>query len=115
MNDPEIDLVIGTSERGAWAVLSVTGEIDLYTSPQLRDALTTAVDSGSRKLAVDLREVRFMDSMGLGVLIGARRKIAELDGSFALVCGEGPVRRVLDVSGLTQVFEVVGSTEDLPA
>jgi anti-sigma B factor antagonist len=55
-----------------------------------------------------------VDSMGLGVLIGARRKLVELDAPFVLICGEGPVRRVLDVSGLTKVFEVVGSPEELP-
>ena len=110
-----MDLLIRSESHGLWTLLGVTGEIDLYTSPQLRDALASAVDQGAPKLAVDLREVRFMDSMGLGVLIGARRKLTEVDGAFALVCGDGPVRRVLDVSGLTQVFEVVGSPEDLPA
>ncbi len=114
MGTPETDLSIEHDEQGDWRVISVSGEIDLYTAPALREALASAIDAGETKLAVDLRPVRFMDSMGLGVLIGARRRLVELDAPFVLICEEGPVRRVLDVSGLTKVFEVVGSTEDLP-
>jgi anti-sigma B factor antagonist len=114
MGTPETDLSIESSEQGGWHVITVSGEIDLYTAPGLREALAAAIDTGNTRLAVDLRPVRFMDSMGLGVLIGARRKLVELDAPFVLICGEGPVRRVLDVSGLTKVFEVVGSPEELP-
>jgi len=108
-----MDLSIDTGTRGAWKVLTVNGEIDLYTAPKLREALGEA--DGGADVVVDLRGVRFMDSMGLGVLIGARRRTVEGDGRFALVCTEGPVLRVLDVSGLTTVFEVVNTPEDLPA
>jgi anti-sigma B factor antagonist len=107
-----MDLSIDAGTQGSWKVLTVSGEIDLYTAPKLREGLNA---SDGPDLAVDLRGVRFMDSMGLGVLIGARRRTVEGDGRFALVCTEGPVLRVLDVSGLTTVFEVVSSPEALPA
>jgi anti-sigma B factor antagonist len=113
MSASEVDLAIETSAHGSWKFLTVTGEIDLYTAPKLRDALSDA--DGDTDVAIDLRGVRFMDSMGLGVLIGARRRTVEGDGRFALVCTEGPVLRVLDVSGLTSVFEVVSAPEGLPA
>ena len=108
-----MDLSIETSTRGDWKLLTVGGEIDLYTAPKLRESLGDPSAAGDG--AVDLRGVRFMDSMGLGVLIGARRHAVERGKRFALVCAEGPVLRVLDVSGLTSVFEVVGDPEALPA
>jgi len=113
MSASEMDLTIETGTQGAWKLLTVSGEIDLYTAPKLREALTNA-DTGP-DVGVDLRAVRFMDSMGLGVLIGARRRTVESGGRFALVCTDGPVLRVLDVSGLTTVFEVVNAPEALPA
>jgi anti-sigma B factor antagonist len=115
MSVPEMGLELEQATRGDWEVLTVRGEIDLSTSPELRDALTKLIDAGSPHVAVDLSDVRFMDSMGLGVLIGARRRVVEQEGTFALVSVEGPVRRVLDVSGLTGVFDVVGAVEDLSA
>ena len=113
MGASEMDLSIAQGAQGAWRLLTITGEIDLYTAPKLREALGEA--DGGADVVVDLRGVRFMDSMGLGVLIGARRRTVEGDGRFALVCTEGPVLRVLDVSGLTTVFEVVSTPEALPA
>ena len=114
MGTSETDLQITHASRDPWHVVTVAGEIDLYTAPALRDGLTEAIESGALQLAVDLRSVPFMDSMGLGVLIGARRRLAEREGKIALVCEDGPVRRVLDVSGLATVFDVVGSLDDLP-
>jgi anti-sigma B factor antagonist len=111
---PETDLQITHASRADWHVVTVMGEIDLYTAPALREGLMQAIESGAKHLAVDLRPVPFMDSMGLGVLIGARRRLSERDGQVALVCEEGPVRRVLDVSGLAKVFDVVGSLDELP-
>jgi anti-sigma B factor antagonist len=111
---PETDLQITHRSNDEWHVVTVSGEIDLYTAPALREALTKAIESGAQRLGVDLRSVPFMDSMGLGVLIGARRRLAERDGQIALISEEGPVRRVLDVSGLATVFQVVGSLDELP-
>lgn len=113
MSHPEIDVSIAGGQQDGWTVVSVEGEIDLSTANQLREALGGAIDDGATHLAVDLRPVRFMDSMGLGVLIGARRRLTEEGGEFALVCEEGPVQRVLVISGLTEVFRVVMRPEDL--
>jgi anti-sigma B factor antagonist len=114
MGAPEMDLSIDSGHHGGWRVISVGGEIDLYTAPALREALIAEVEAGAERLAVDLRQVGFMDSMGLGVLIGTRRRLNERDAAFALICQEGAVRRVLDVSGMTKVFDVVDRLEELP-
>jgi anti-sigma B factor antagonist len=99
-------------DAGDWTIVSVRGEVDLSTTPQLREALTTAAGSGSA-VAVDVREVPFMDSMGLGVLVGARRRAGESGTGFALISDGGPIIRLLDVSGLGTMFRVVSDEGEL--
>jgi anti-sigma B factor antagonist len=115
MSTPEPSLASATHDRAGWKIVVVEGEIDLSTAPALRQTLATETDGGANRVAVDLRSVGFMDSMGLGVLIGARRRLTELGGDLALVCVGGPVRRVLDVSGLADIFTIVASDESLPS
>jgi anti-sigma B factor antagonist len=114
MSTTEPGLTIETHDRAGWKVVVVEGEIDLSTAPTLRLTLGAEADAGVNRIAVDLRSVGFMDSMGLGVLIGARRRLTERDGDLALICVGGPVRRVLDVSGLADIFLIVASDEALP-
>jgi anti-sigma B factor antagonist len=114
MSTSEPGLATDTHDHADWKVVVVEGEVDLSTAPALRRTLADATDSGSDHVAVDLRSVGFMDSMGLGVLIGARRRLTERAGDLALICVGGPVRRVLDVSGLAEIFTIVASDEALP-
>lgn len=89
----------------------MTGEVDLYTAPQLRERVAWAIEDGASRIVVDLADVSFMDSSGLGVLIGALRRLRERGGELAVVCGEGPVRRLLAITGLDRLFPVHGSVE----
>ena len=115
MSTPEPSLATVTHERAGWKIVVLEGEIDLSTAPALRHTLAAEGDAGVDRIAVDLRSVGFMDSMGLGVLIGARRRLTERGGDLALVCVGGPVRRVLDVSGLADIFTIGASDEALPS
>ncbi len=105
----------GPQESGTWSVVAVQGEVDLSTAPQFREGLGKAIEHGMRSLAVDLREVTFMDSMGLGVLVGARRHVMESGGRFAVICGEGPCQRVIEISGLSDLLGVVKDDASLPS
>jgi anti-sigma B factor antagonist len=87
-------------------VLDIVGEVDLYTAPALRDRIASLIDGGVRRLVVNLEEVGFLDSSGLGVLIGALRRLKEHDGVLRLVCNEGSTLNVLTVTGLDKVFQI---------
>ena len=110
---PTIDLTIDARVEGDWDVVVVRGEVDLYTSPTLRAAIERSLDRGARRVLVDLRDVGFMDSSGLGVLVGGLRRSRERGGELALVCGEGSVMRVLSMTGLDRVFPIHGSLGDV--
>jgi anti-sigma B factor antagonist len=101
-----LDLHVTAS--GGFTVVEVGGEIDIASAPELRECLHQMIDAGSRRLVVDLRQVSFIDSMGLGVLVGATRRLRGLghDGSIQLVCSDGLVLRVLRVTGLDRLFPV---------
>ena len=64
------------------AVLQVTGEVDVYTAPQLREQVVQLVNSGVRHIIADLRDVDFLDSTGLGALVGSLKQLRTHDGSF---------------------------------
>lgn len=107
-----MDLSVETRGEGTWAVVDVGGEVDMFTAPKLREALIQAIDQGNDRVAVDLHDVTFMDSTGLGVLIGALRRVRERSGELRIICTSRPVLRVLEVTGLHNVFSIHESLEE---
>ena len=96
-------------------VVIAAGEIDLATSPQLRDALL-APEVNSSSVVLDLREVTFIDSSGLGVIVGQQKRAQEREERFAVAVGGSlAVQRILDLSGLVKVLDIVDDpSERLP-
>ena len=92
--------------------LVLAGEIDLNDAPRMSVELTRLMDAGARKLVVDLVDATFIDSTALGVLLEARTKIASRGGRLVLVIGRGTVRRVLELTGLHDVFDVAEAYDD---
>lgn len=101
------------SERNnaaGFVVLRPRGDIDAYSVAQFREALTGSVDAG--RVIVDLCNVLFMDSAGLGALIGGVRRIREVNGSVAVYCNRKPLVRLLHTTGFNRIIPV---EETLPA
>ena len=92
-------------------LLVVEGEIDASTSSRLIAALNEAVTDAVRSLVVDLTRVDFMDSTGLGLLLGAHRRLKRRGRGFAIVCSGGPVRRIFELTDLIETLHVVPSRE----
>ena len=101
-----MDLDIGTSVVDGRTVVQVVGEIDVYTAPQLRERLDHEIEAGRHDLVVDLSGVSFMDSTGLGVLVGRLKQIRLNDGSMRLVCAHDRVLKVFVITGLDKVFAI---------
>ena len=97
-------------------VVGVTSEVDVATCGMLRDRLLQIVtDEDFRGLVVNLAGVRFMDSSGLGVLVGVWRRVAATTAGLALAVPAPQVRRVLDTAGLTKVLPVYDAETDAVA
>ncbi len=86
--------------------LTVRGEIDLHTAPLLRARLNEVTDLGEDVVVVHLDEVTFMDSTGLGVLVGAHKAQRAHGGTLELVCSAPRLLRILELTGLQQVFTI---------
>jgi anti-sigma B factor antagonist len=106
-----VDLTLNTRSVADRTVLEVAGEVDVYTGTTLRDRISDLLDSGVRDLIVDLGRVDFIDSTGLGVLVGAQNRASELGGSLQLVCAQERVLKLLRITGLDQVFTVQPSVD----
>jgi anti-sigma B factor antagonist len=94
------------------AVLQVTGEVDVYTAPMLRERIRELAAKGAVHLIVDLGQVDFLDSTGLGVLVGGLKRLREDGGSLALVIKTPRILRVFQITGLTKAFAVWPSVTD---
>jgi anti-anti-sigma factor len=110
-----VDLVIENESSGSWTVVRVAGELDLHTSPQLRDHVLAMLGPTPSRLALDLSAVDFMDSSSLGMLITCLKRVREGDGEMVLVGVSGSPMKVLTLTGLDKVFELVGSIDELSA
>ncbi|MCX5438004.1 MULTISPECIES: STAS domain-containing protein [unclassified Streptomyces] len=105
-------LRVTEGQQGGWAVVRVSGEMDLATSPALRQQVHDAVADGRHSLVLDLSQVLFCDSSGVGVLIAARRLMRSCRGELRLIlpakgAEDGShVNRVLSALGVRRLFEV---------
>ena len=106
-----MDLTLATREVDGRAVVGVGGEIDVYTAPKLRDAITDLVAAGKYDIVIDLEAVEFLDSTGLGVLVGGLKKVRAHDGSLELVCTQERLLKIFRITGLAKVFVIRDSAD----
>jgi anti-sigma B factor antagonist len=97
-----------SSERlgGHTAVLRIGGEVDLYTTPQVKEEVLALIDGGVRRLVVDLSNTAYLDSTALGALVGALKRLREHDGDLRLANPQPRIRKLLEITRLAKVFEV---------
>lgn len=113
-----MDLALSCAPAGDDTVVWVVGEVDAYTAPRLREYLGQLVESGQNRLILDIDEVDFLDSTGLGVLVGALRRVRCHAGSLQLVCSQDRLLKLFRITGLIKVFtihEALSAAVDGPA
>ncbi|WP_460447215.1 STAS domain-containing protein [Angustibacter aerolatus] len=107
-----MDLSVSTREHGDRMIVEVGGEIDVYSAPTLRDQLNGLVAAGHHHLIVDMQGVEFLDSTGLGVLVGGLKRVRTHDGTLKLVCSQERVLKVFRITGLTNVFSIHDTVDE---
>lgn len=93
-------------------VLGVGGEVDVHSAPVLSDELNAIFQGDARWLVVDLNQVEFIDSTGLGVLVGGFNMAREQDARFDLACTVERVIKLLRITGLDEVFSIFGTADE---
>ncbi len=95
------DLQLESRKTDDGASVTVRGEVDMATAPQLRDTLLELVDAGANRIVLDCRGLDFLDSSGIGVLIAVRKRLGD-DGSLTLEAPQAHVRKVLELTGVSE-------------
>ena len=101
-----MDLSVNTRTDEGVSVVEVAGEVDVYTAPTLRQHLREASGGPAPRVVVDMTEVKFLDSTGLGVLVGAMGRVKEADGTLRLVVSSDHILKVLRITGLDALIPV---------
>jgi len=107
-----LSIDVQTSDDGMTHFFVLHGDLDVATSPALRAMLVDAASNGKHHIIVDLSSLEFLDSTGLGALIGANKRAQESGGEVRLVTQEGQILRLLSITGLLDIFRVYPSIED---
>lgn len=107
-----MELRLQTREEGPYTVIEVHGEVDVYTAPRLREQIVECVQSGQHHIVVDMSGVEFLDSTGLGVLVGGLKRVRVHGGSMRLVTSNPSVEKIFRITGLGRVFPMHTSLED---
>lgn len=110
-----MDLLLSARPGRGCTVLEVRGELDMATSPQLRESLERLVDAGDRQVVVDLAGVGFMDSSALGALVLMFKAFRDVDGRLCLAAVQPTVQSVLTVTSVNKVIDVYGTVSEAEA
>lgn len=101
-----VELTLAVTEKEGWTLLTASGEIDLSNADRLGAKLNDLIDADTGRIAVDLREVTFMDSTGLRTFLAANERMEDASDSFVVIVSNGPVDRLFDITGLRKVIRV---------
>ena len=104
-----MDLEFTESTVDAWTVVHARGEVDLHSASDLSDRLLSAIDNGRTQLVVDLTEIGFIDSTGLGALVAAHNHATERGVSLHIVCPTERLLKLFRITGLHEVFAIYPS------
>jgi anti-sigma B factor antagonist len=96
------------AERAAgdvW-VISLAGEVDLYTAPEFKQQLLDVIAEGASHVVVDLTDTTFIDSTTLGVLVGGVKRLRPKGGQLSIVCSDRNITKIFEITGLNRVFSI---------
>jgi len=107
-----MDFDVSTIHDGGTCIVRVNGEVDVYTSPTLKSSLVEALKESEGTVVVDLDGVGFIDSSGLGVLVGALRRAREAGRDLRIVSARAAVEKILLITGLDRVFPLYKTVDE---
>ena len=96
-------------------VISLAGEVDLYTAPEFKQQLLEVIGRGGREVIVDFSGTTFIDSTTLGVLVGAVKRLRAGDGQLSLVCSDRNITKIFEITGLDRIFTIYPTRDDAVA
>ena len=101
------------TNKGSTLVISIIGEIDHHSAEYIRDKIDAQMmKSTTRNIVFDLSRVGFMDSSGIGVVVGRYKNISKLDGKAAIVTPNAQIRKILEISGIQRIIPIFGSVDE---
>ena len=93
-------------------VISLSGEVDLYTAPEFKQQLLDVIGNGAVNVIVDFTNTSFIDSTTLGVLVGGVKRLRPIDGQLSLVCSDRNITKIFEITGLDRVFIIYPTREE---
>jgi len=93
-------------------VISLSGEVDLYTAPEFKQQLLEVIGQGGKDIVVDLSDTTFIDSTTLGVLVGGVKRLRPAGGQLTLVCSDRNITKIFEITGLDKVFPIYASRNE---
>ena len=93
-------------------VISLAGEVDLYTAPEFKQHLLEQIEQGVLKILVDFTDTTFIDSTTLGVLVGGVKRLRPVGGQLALICADRNIIKIFEITGLDRVFAIYGTRDE---
>jgi len=93
-------------------VISLAGEVDLYTAPELKQQLLDAIGNGAEDVIVDFTRTTFIDSTTLGVLVGGVKRLRPNGGRLSIVCSDRNITKIFEITGLDRVFTIYPTRDE---
>ncbi len=87
-------------------VVILEGEVDIYSAPDFKEVLVNGIESGARRVIVDLSGVTFIDSTALGVLVSGAKRVRPRNGNLDIVCTDENIIRIFEITGLDRIFGI---------
>lgn len=98
--------------EGKIAVVTPFEEIEVYNAADLKNELSDIIDKGSINIIIDLINIEYIDSSGLGVLVSTLKKLRTVDGNLILVSPKNPIKQILELTSLNKVFSITNDKEE---
>jgi anti-sigma B factor antagonist len=90
-------------------IVTLEGEIDIYSAPQFKEVLVNGIEGGARRVIVSLADVTFIDSTALGVLVSGAKRVRPRNGSLDIICTDENIIRIFEITGLDRIFGIYPS------
>jgi len=108
----EMDLRIKVKKSDVVPVIELSGELDAYTCTRFREAMIEVIEDGNSSLIVSMEHVDYIDSSGLGTLVGGLKRASERSGKIGIICRNPQIKKVFEITGLDRVFPLFDSEEE---